>query len=298
MNLLSRLAVAAADPVFAAYRLRAIFDAEGLWRRQEKLYRQAGFRRPLFLLSFDCDTEKDFRVVEDVHARLADHGITPVYAVPGELLERGAAIYRRLLGRGATFINHGHAEHTRLDETTGVYEGLLFYDRMTPEAVRRDIEDGHATLQRVLDVTPTGFRMPHLGSFQTRAAFELIHRVLGKLGYRFSTSGMPLVACRQGPYRSRSGVWEIPITGCASQPLRSLNSWSFRYAPGARHTQAEYLIEAEGLRRLLVEGRSLFVNLYADPSQVYDWPEFFSAMAGFAPWAIPSYDHLLDGLET
>jgi len=297
VNLMSRLAVAAADPVFVGYRLRAVFDAEGLWRRQERLYRQAGLRRPLFLLSFDCDTEKDFRVVEDVHERLMQNGITPVYAVPGELLERGAAIYRRLLRRGASFINHGHAEHTRLDETTGVYESLLFYDQMTPEAVRRDIEGGHTTLHRVLGVTPTGFRTPHMGSFQTRGAFALIHRVLGELGYRYSSSGMPLVACRQGPYQSRSGVWEIPVTGCASQPLRSLDSWSFRYAPGARHTQAEYLIEAEGLRRLLAEDRCLFVNLYADPSQVYDWPEFFSAMERFAEWAVPSFDRALDSFS-
>ena len=36
------------------------------------------------------------------------------------------------------------------------------------------------------------------------------------------------------------------------------------------------------------------VNLYADPSQVVDWPGFFDAVALLAPFAVPSYGHLLE----
>ena len=38
------------------------------------------------------------------------------------------------------------------------------------------------------------------------------------------------------------------------------------------------------------------MNLYADPSQVDDWPEFFAAMARFGPFAVPSYDAVLDAV--
>ena len=37
-----------------------------------------------FILSFDCDTEKDIEVVEDVNKKLIDLNISASYAVPGE----------------------------------------------------------------------------------------------------------------------------------------------------------------------------------------------------------------------
>jgi hypothetical protein len=46
---------------------------------------------------------------------------------------------------------------------------------------------------------------------------------------------------------------------------------------------------------MLDEGMPIAVNLYGDPSQVFDWPEFFQAMAGLAPYAVSSYAEFTSG---
>lgn len=287
----------AKDPVYLAYLLRAKMDPAALWRRQSELCRCAGLKRPVFIFSFDCDTTMDIRVVGDVHAKLADCGITPVYAVPGELLERGAEAYRKIAESGASFINHGYAEHTRLDEARKIYESTLFYDRQGYDWVRADIEAGHRVLQEVLGVTPVGFRTPHFGTFQKSEDLSFLHGLLMQHGYRYSTSTVPFVACRRGPHKV-ADLWEFPVTGCYSEPLRMLDSWGFRFAPGRTVGPADYVREIGLLRQRMAEGEPCFVNLYADPSQVHDWPEFFTAVAGLREWAVPSYDQLIEMIES
>ena len=41
-------------------------------------------------------------------------------------------------------------------------------------------------------------------------------------------------------------------------------------------------------------GRNLVINIYADPSQVYDWPEFFDALEKLAPYNVGSFRELID----
>ena len=122
-----------------AARLRARVDEGGWMRRQAKLARRAGIDGLYLVLSFDCDTDEDARSRSEVHERLLELGVRPVYAVPGELLGEARASTGASPKTGAEFLNHGGREHTYFDEELGRHASCFFYDEQDPDAVR----DGH-----------------------------------------------------------------------------------------------------------------------------------------------------------
>lgn len=282
------------DPWGLAYSLRSRVSPEGLWRRYAQLAGNAGFRELYFVLSFDCDTRDDAEVAWPVHARLRELGITPVYAVPGELLNRSEAVYRRILQAGAEFINHGYREHTYFDTARGAHASCFFYDQLPRGTVREDIVRGDRNLRETLGITPRGFRAPHFGTFQGYDQLRFQHGVLRELGYAFSSSTVPLWAYRFGPAFSRFGVMELPVSGMGSRPLRILDSWTCFQAPRRHFGPQDYVREG----RLAADRyRSLGVgllNFYADPSHIHDRPEFFETVAYWAQVARPvTYSQLL-----
>lgn len=292
--MLRRIVRRLTDPWGLAYTLRSLADRGGLYRRYAQLARQAGLKRLYFILSFDCDTPEDAEVAWDVHARLRAMGVTPVFAVPGELLKQGRRVYRRILEDGAEFINHGYRQHTYFDKARGAYASCFFYDQESPQDVRDDIMAGDRNLRATLGVEPRGFRTPHFGTFQRPDQLRFLHRVLGELGYAFSTSTVPLYAYRFGPVFRNFGILELPVSGMASRPLRILDSWTCFAAPKRRFEPKHYL--DEGCRvaeRFHAFGVGL-LNFYADPSHIHDRPEFFTAVANWVKVAQPvTYNQLL-----
>jgi len=262
--------------------------------RLERLGREAGLRRPAFLLSFDCDTDRDIAVVEQVHRQLADMGILPIYAVPGEILEAGADTWRRIRDTGAEFLNHGWRRHT--DYRDGVYVSTVFYDQLSDAEVAEDIRRGHETLRAVLGIEAVGYRTPHFGTFQKARDLAKLHGWLSAQGYRFSSSSTPYWSWRHGPAFRRFGLTEVPVSGCPDLPMTVPDSYTFRFAQG-RFGPDDYCRQIARWAEWLAEGRSFLVNLYADPSQVADWPEFFTAMAALAPFARPSFIDVLEDIE-
>ena len=98
----------------------------GLWKRYAKLFQAFPSSSSILTLSFDCDTDQDIDVVWDVHSRLMDINILPVYAVPGDLLKRGEKVYTRIFETGAQFINHGGREHTYFDKKLNRHASCFF----------------------------------------------------------------------------------------------------------------------------------------------------------------------------
>lgn len=275
--MLRKIKKALADPVWLAYRLWAHLDRGGLWRRYASLAKRAGLQRLYFILSLDCDTVDDIAVVSEVHARLLDLGVKPVYAVPGELLRKGEKIYRGLMESGGEFLNHGYTEHMYFHQRQGVYESCFFYDRLPREQVRQDIRAGDACLREVLGVIPQGFRAPHFGTFQKPEQLRFLHGVLGELGYRFSTSTMPFYAFRYGPVFSRFGVREIPVSGRESSPLNIMDSWTFFAARGHGLSPGDYLQEGEAIAKRSRHQVGL-LNYYVDPSHVHKQEIFYQTV--------------------
>jgi peptidoglycan/xylan/chitin deacetylase (PgdA/CDA1 family) len=265
-------------------------------RRSTRFAVGAGMTTSAAVLSFDCDTDEDIEVVADLHDAMVRLGVTPSYAVPGELLLRGADVYRDLAARGAEFLNHGFREHCHFDSATQTYVSSYFYDQLNWEEVEEDIRTGHEACIEVLGHRPTGFRTPHFGSFQRASQLGALHRLLAGLGYRFSSSTGPRYGFRNGPLvRTATGVLEVPVTGCPSAPLRPFDSWSFRFAPHRLGDDDDYLAEAAALVDLATRpGAVQLVNIYADPSQVVDWPPFLRVVNLLAPFARPSFAAVLD----
>jgi peptidoglycan/xylan/chitin deacetylase (PgdA/CDA1 family) len=289
------ISAVARDPMQGWYRVMSKVAPHRLIDRSARLGRQNGLKRPVFVLSFDCDTDQDIAVTPQVHERLKTIGITPIYAVPGALLERGAQMWREIAAAGAEFINHGYLTHTTFSD--GRYVSNLFYDMMSPTQIEEDIRKGDASARAVLGRAPEGFRVPHFGTFDSDAQIRLVHRILSRLGYRFSTSTSPYVGLRHGPITNRYGLPEIPLSGCVDYPLVILDSYTFRFSGGPFRGE-DYIKQAKAWSERLEQGGSYVLNLYADPSQVADWPEFFSAMERLAPFARTTYRAVLDEIAS
>jgi len=276
-----RLLKALKNP-FYSFGYTAGYMAPGFFRRNyQRAARNLGFKKSYLVLSFDCDTEKDIEVIEDVHNRVTSLGAHPIYAVPGELLLLGADVYRRMKKAGAEFINHGYLSHTSYDPTSRNYVSTLFYDRISGQEVIEDIHCGHEAYLNVFGSEPTGFRTPHFGTYNKKNQLSHLYSILGTLGYSFSSSTTPVLSMWKGPVIfDRSGIIEFPVTGCFDYPGRILDSWSFRFSPSRSYDEHDY---AHQFRRLVdyfsADENVGIMNIYADPSQVYDWPEFFDCVA-------------------
>jgi peptidoglycan/xylan/chitin deacetylase (PgdA/CDA1 family) len=269
------------DPYFVVSYVLGKYIPSYFRFKQRRALQSMGIRGKYFILSFDCDTTKDIEVVESVHNKLKRLGITPSYAVPGELLLEGRDIYKKLYADGAEFINHGYQSHTSYSSSTNSYVSTLFYEKLSDNQVAADVSKGHDTFYEVFGKRPSGFRTPHFGGYQSKKNLIHLYSVLEDLGYKFSTSTSPVVAMWNGPIiRQSSGILEIPVSGCYDYPARILDSWGFRFSPTRKLTEKDYLAQFKKIIEYLnkSEGPEIF-NIYADPSQVYDWPEFFECMA-------------------
>ena len=286
---------AATDPVSTFYHLLGRINPESLFVRYAALSRRAGLDKLYFVLSFDCDTDEDIRVAWDVHSRLLDMGVMPTYAVPGDFLRKGEGVYTRIAETGAEFINHGDIEHTYFNEKRGSYASCFFYDEQSPERVRQDIVDGDRTLKEVLGVSARGYRTPHFGTFQRPDQLRFLHGVLMDLGYAFSTSTAPEYGLRHGPVFDIFGIKELPLSGTASRPLQTLDTWSFFEAPDRVRTPEDYRVEAKSLADIMTKGGAGIINVYADPSHIHDQEIFFVAVRLWSLVALPA--HYRDVLE-
>lgn len=268
--------------------MRIRFNAASAFRRHADRARRAGLDSLRLVLSFDCDRSEDADVAWEVHERLEGIGVRPVYAVPGELLEAGAATYRRIADTGAEFLNHGGRTHTYFDEALGRHAPCFFYDEIGPEAVRSDIAYGDQLVADTIGRRPTGFRVPHFGTYQERSQLRSLHASLGDLGYAFSTSTVPSWGLREGPVFTRFGLPELPVSGMASAPLEILDTWSCFAAPDRTRTPAEFRDEAEQLAHGHAQAGPGLINIYGDPSHIHDRDEFFDGVAAIAAVATPS----------
>ena len=280
MKLMDRLTWAFRHPLLSGYYIISKLNSDLLYNRYVKFAKKQGLDRPYFILSFDCDTEEDTDVVEEVHRRLIDMGIMPVYAVPAELLEKNRRIYKRFASTGVEFMNHGYKIHTYYDDEARVYKSCFFYDKLSRNEIIEDIKKGHETHICILGKVPKSFRVPHFGTFQGYRQLKFLHSLLGSLGYKYSSSTVPFYAFRHGPLRDvGDGIREIPLLGCFDNPLTILDSWSFM--SGRFGNKNERLYKEQMTKMVLwFSERNLpgLLNFYADPSHVINSDCFFEVI--------------------
>jgi hypothetical protein len=286
MGLIRKFAVAIENPALAVCYARSRLDSDGLVSSYRRLSERCGLDRLYLILSFDCDRPQDAEAALEVHARLMDMGICAAYAVPGELLHRGADIYRRIAATGAEFLNHGHRWHMYFDELSGIYESCFFYDQLPRYVIEQDVIQGDKDVMDVIGTRAKGFRTPHFGTYQTESQLRFLHHLLERLGYVYSTSTSPGFGLCYGPAFRRYGLVEMPVSGRGESPFDILDSWSCFAAPGRRLGPDDYRRGALGLAERLSGGAGL-LNWYCDPSHVLDQPIFFETMRELTKVAEP-----------
>ena len=255
--------------------------------RYQTAARRAGIDRLYLFLSFDCDTDLDAEVVEELHCFLTSHGITATYAVPGMQLEKAAAVYGRLAAGGAEFMNHGGLPHAEWREDRWV--GRTFYDSMATEAVVVDIRRGHEMVTAVTGVAPAGFRAPHFGCFQKPEQVALMHRTAAELGYGYCSTTLPSMGLAKGPAYLSQGIVEFPCFGSIRNPDTLLDSWTYltdrvTYKLGADY----YRLFEETVNAMLDRRMPGVLTWYADPAHVLGQAPFMKAIEWLAKKEVTS----------
>ena len=259
-----------------------------------------GLTGPIFLFSLDCDTHEDARILTKLVPRLRGIGVTPILAVPGEILLANDTIFLELYRSGIEFINHGYKLHTQFDPDSGKHLSCFFYDQIGLPRVEQDIREGHEAIEKLFGVAPKGFRAPHFGTFQSRSNINSLYSLLISMGYRFSTSTVPIRGVLKGSvHQVTPSFWEFPVSGCFDRPTTILDSWSFREAPNRRFEESDYIDQMTKLGNVYMkENIPSILNYYADPSHIHDWSELFTSLEKLKSIAGSSYIDIVNRLES
>jgi len=247
----------------------------------------AGFKKPCFLLSFDCDLDSDSTVVTAIHTQLMSRGIYPLYAVPGEILGSSATIYRDLAQDGSIFINHGFKRHAVPKNGIPSRIGSYFYENLSRSEWQKDIKLGHEAIADIIGQPPDTFRTPHFGSFESPRNLNDLWTFLASKSYSFSSSTRPLFGLRYGPFFNRFGVTEFPLSGCLSQPEQILDSWGLVGQTISGHDRLTG--ELQKYLSLMRSGHPVLLNIYMDPGDIADNPEIINTLGNFAPFSAKNF---------
>lgn len=244
----------------------------------------SGIKKPSFILSFDCDTDRDGPALEQLHPRLRSMGLHPLYAVPGETLLGSASTYRDIAVDGAEFMNHGYRRHATVQPATGQVLSTYFYDPEKPRDWMNDITLGHRAVTELTGHRPSGFRTPHFGSFESPGALNKLWQLLAQLGYIYSSSTRPLFAAMHGPVFHNHGIAEIPVSGCLDQPNQILDSWGL--LNNAPLGDLRLINQIRKYLDLMRSGEPILLNLYFDPADIAQNNELVSLLGEFAPYEV------------
>jgi len=232
-----------------------------------------------FILSFDCDTEEDILSAWDVHQHVTRLGVTPIYAIPGQILEKGSSVFKRILDNGGEFINHGYTKHAFYNTVNHRYESCFFYDQLSNQQIREDVIKGDQAIRTVLGIQPEGFRVPHFGRFQKPSQQSQIYCILNELGYRYSTSTMPYYGFVHGAMMDVGNLIEFPLSGGLMHPLSVLDTWAYFKAPDRIYSEREYAQQAHSMADYFTRNQYPgILNYYADPNHIVSNDLFFKTI--------------------
>lgn len=288
----NRLGKAARDPGLAWAWTYGRWRPQNAAKRSAMLARRAGLRKPHFILSFDCDTDADSAAVGALHARLRSGGLSPLYAVAGEVLAAAADDYRAIAEDGAVFLNHGFRRHAAIDPASGDVTSTYFYGAVPTADWQDDIRRGDEAIGDILGQRPDGFRTPHFASFESPRELTTLWRFLSGLGYRYSSSTRPLFGLRYGPFFKRADIVEFPVSGCLGEPGQILDSWGLiRSGDG---TSRRLRDELQAYLASMEAGQPGLLNLYLDPADVAADEDVLVMLTRFAPYSAGDFASLLE----
>lgn len=267
------------DPIRSFYYILSKVCKDFLYKRYSNLSTNNGIDKLYFILSFDCDTHEDAKVVTEVHNKLSAMGVLPVYAVPGQMLEQNSEIYKNLSSLGSEFMNHGYFEHVYFDKDMNDYNSNFFYNELPLSKIEEDIRLGDKVVTEIIGKKPLGYRAPHFGVFQLKKQLKFIHNILTTLNYKYSSSAVPYYGYRYGAKFNNFGLEEFAVTGMPDRLMPILDSWGYYKAPDKVKDEVEYKKDIIVLVNYFIENNlNGIINLYADPLHIHNKDNFFEAI--------------------
>ena len=187
---------------------------------------------------------------------LREYGARATFFISAQSVERHPELIGRIAEEGHEVAAHGYT-----------HRFLSSYP--TSAAFRDDLERCLALCERGCGVRPEGYRAP---GFSLRGCEDVVLPVLAALGFRYSSSVLPVAqpmqhGYRRGPTRQfqwPNGIVELPVSSWEFLGRRwpAFGSWSLRLLPLANTIAA--------IRRLNASGSPAF--LYLHPWEVFGQP--------------------------
>lgn len=260
---------------------------------KKKFFYIKKIKNKIFLLSFDCDTQKDINYLGTLLSKLKDNKIKIVLAIPGELIERNLKLIIDLNKKyEIEFLNHGYHIHTDFNEIEKIYYPTFSYEEKEIKFIKEDIILAHNLFKDKLNINVKGFRAPHFGEISYKKK-KTIFKYLKKIGYEYSSSSIYDLAFFKGPIFDLGGITEITVTGCPDNQSFMLDSWSFLKNENKEiNLDERYFLELDKLIKLINEKEFNFINIYADPSHIIKSDRFFSLIKKMSEYNVYEFKEI------
>ena len=251
--------------------------------------------KPIISLSFDCDLPQDIAALPNILKLLSGYKFKTSFACIGKWVEKHVDLHLRIINEGHEIINHTYSH-----PNSEVFNPDRRFDQITYQEREEEVIRCHEVINKLLNYTPIGFRVPHFGNQFT----DDIYKILSGLNYRYSSSTVALRSQSRGyPYRPYGRVIEFPVSPCPRHPLACFDSYHFfRTAHPAykfSHRHREDFLKCFS-KLLKSAGQSgAYLNVYFDPLDVVENDEFgliLDSIAG-ADAAVLNYSEIIQRLD-
>ena len=252
---------------------------------QKKIFHSSNLKEKNFIISFDCDTQKDVDCLNLLLGKLNEINIKIILAIPAQLIKKNINLIKNLKESfKIEFLNHGYHIHTEFREIDKSYISTLSYNDKNFEFIKEDILLAHKFLVNELNYKPEGFRAPHFGEV-TFNQKKKIFKYLKKLNYIYSSSSIYDLAITKGSIFKLNGITEFTVTGRSQNITKMMDSWSFLDTKNDTVVlKNEYSEELKKIEELFNEKNYNYLNLYADPSHVIESEYFYKFLKNLSQY--------------
>ena len=132
-----------------------------------RMYQNSGLRdrimdftdKPIVSLSFDCDLPEDINALPKILRLLSDYKFKTSFACIGKWIEKYVDLHLRIIAEGHEIINHTYSHPNNETFNPNQRFNLITYEEREEEIIRC-----HEAINKLLNYTPIGFRVPHFGN--------------------------------------------------------------------------------------------------------------------------------------
>lgn len=215
-------------------------------------------------LSFDCDYPEDALALPEVTSLINEYDFKASFAVVGHWLEKYTKEHESVVEGGHEVMNHtySHPDNELLNP------GRKFR-HISREEKAEEVTKCHELCERLLGVSPLGFRVPHFKHLFSND----IYGILKDVGYTYSSSTWLTNTTSYGlPYVADEGIIEFPLSTCPHFPFTVFDTWHALNPERFVHKMKPHGVDAylKSFERLIAMAKATgsYVNIYMDPLDI------------------------------